>query len=59
MAKYKRYWFSDEDYNLVGEDVVAGNVGPAKRYAQWIANEIGKSVCINCGEDIVDWVYPE
>lgn len=55
----KRYWFSDSNYDLVGEDVIAGNVRPVKKYTQTLANELGQSVCINLGEDIVDWVYPE
>ncbi len=50
------YWFTNED----GENIIKDFYGTEKEavaYAREQAKILGEDIVINCGEDIIDWVY--
>lgn len=53
-----RYWFTDENGENILNDF-CGTEEEAIEYAQGKANKLGKMICINCGEDIIDFVYAD
>lgn len=54
----KRYWFSALEKGIAFNDHI-GNIRGARTKAQKIANAEQISVCINCGEDMIEWVDPD
>lgn len=58
MSKSKIYYFTVEYMDISFTDYF-GNIRGARRVAKEYANAIDNEVFINCGEDIIESVYPD